>query len=126
MKFKITYNPEIHKEMCAYLDKEVKQDMTYQKEGISSRVGLLKERKVNVAGKSYDITAGVRDRFNALTPHSCYYEVIKEGEILFTFGSLIDKLPRITTTVQRLQMLVHTRKDLKSRFGNNILKVKEG
>jgi hypothetical protein len=124
MKFRIKYQPEIHENICKYLDKEVKQDQTYQQEGISSRVGLLKERKVTVAGKTWDITAGVRERFDAMTPHSCYYSIIKEGEILFTFGSMIDKLPKYLTALQRLQALTHVKKDLKKHFGDSILEIK--
>jgi hypothetical protein len=124
VRFLIKYKPEIHTNICKYLDKEVKQDQIYQQEGIANRVGLLKEKKINIAGKTWDITAGVRDRFNAMTPHSCYYSIVKEGEIVFTFGSMIDKLPKFTTAIQRLQMLNHVKKDLKKHFGDSILEIK--
>jgi hypothetical protein len=122
MKVLVKYNPDIHQQLCKSLDKEIQKSKQYTTDGVSHHT-ILKKREINIAGKTIDLTKGLRDKVDGMSSQNFLYSIRGVGEIEITFKSINDKMPFIIRKTAEKLMMVKIKSELRKEFKQDILSV---
>jgi len=122
-EFIIKYKTEIHTKLIEELDKEIEKSNRWQQEGLTEHNIFLKKRNIQIAGKTIDMTKKMRETIDSMSTHTINYEVVKEGEIILKFKSLVDSTPAILKKPAEKMELRRLKKEFKKDFGKDILSI---
>lgn len=123
MKALVKYNPEIHDVLIGSLDKEVEKSKKYAINGVSQYHTLLQKREINVAGRTIDLTKGLRNQVDSMATHSFSYHIKHKGELEIEFSSLNDRMPSILRKPAEKLMIIKIKSELKKEFKQDIFSV---
>jgi hypothetical protein len=119
----ISYKPEAHAKLIAYLDKEVSDSAKYMQVGVGQKMRL--GQPIDVFGKRIDLTKDLRDKVDSMGMQSFRYEIIKIGEIRITFTSMVDSIHSFVRKPMEKVMEMKTRSELKKALGQDFVNVKK-
>lgn len=123
MKFKIEYEPTIHSKLCESLNKERQRCQNLMAGGIANKSRALQQRSITIAGKTIDITKGLREQVNNVAFMTQDYQILEVGTIVFEVRSTIEKLP--FPQLFKRMMRSKVKSELKKEFGKDILAITE-
>jgi hypothetical protein len=125
MKALVKYNPEILDALVLELDKECGKSRGYIINGVSQNHMLFKKREIHVAGKTIDLTKGLREKVDNMSAQTFSYHIKHKGELVLEFKSMNDRLPSIIRKPAEKMMVAQIKHGLRKEFGKNILDIKQ-